>query len=93
MTIRNLLKWTKISAIVLLILVLSNMSMDAQCSMCRAAVETGGEGDGLNKGILYLLLAPYTVAMGLAYVWWKNRRRMDNEIQSQELKDLLDDIN
>ncbi len=66
--------------------------MDAQCAMCKAAVETGGEGDGLNKGILFLLTMPYLIAMGLGFVWWKNKKRMEEEIQSTQLKELLNDI-
>ena len=65
---------------------------DAQCAMCRAAVENSDEANGLNKGILYLLLAPYIIAMSMMFMWWRNKKRTDNEIQEQELRSLLKNI-
>jgi len=53
--------------LVLLILVLAvAVDSQAQCSMCKAVVEsdlkTGSElAEGLNAGILYLMAIPYTL--------------------------------
>jgi hypothetical protein len=52
--------------------------VQAQCPMCRITAESnmkngGTAGNGLNKGILYMLLAPYVLVGGIAFVWWKNR--------------------
>ncbi|WP_372765828.1 hypothetical protein [Lutibacter sp.] len=35
--------------------------VNAQCAMCRAVVESGNptEAEGLNSGILYLMIFPY----------------------------------
>jgi heme/copper-type cytochrome/quinol oxidase subunit 2 len=35
----------------------------AQCAMCRAVVESGSpsEAEGLNTGILYLMIFPYVL--------------------------------
>lgn len=43
-------------------------SASAQCSMCKAVVETDGESGGgilhgINHGILYLLVTPYILLM------------------------------
>jgi len=65
---------------------------DAQCAMCKAAVESGNESNGLNKGILYLLLMPYIIVMSMIFMWWRNKKRTDNELQEQEIRDLLKDI-
>ena len=48
----------------------------AQCAMCRAVVEQGGEevAEGINSGIVYLMAFPYlliAVAMFLFYRNWK----------------------
>lgn len=56
---------------------------DAQCPMCRISAESnlkagGTAGKGLNKGILYLFFTPYLVIGGLAFVWWKNRKNLDD---------------
>lgn len=53
----------------------------AQCAMCRATVEnnvSNGDttvGAGLNMGILYLLAAPYTIAMVIGILWYKNAKK------------------
>ena len=45
----------------------------AQCSMCRAVVETdiSGKGAGINNGIVYLMAFPYVlvalIALGMIY--------------------------
>jgi hypothetical protein len=62
----------------------SPSSTDAQCPMCRMSAESnlenGGEaGKGLNKGILYMLGMPYLLIGGIAYVWYRNRRKEDEE--------------
>jgi hypothetical protein len=52
----------------------------AQCSMCKAAVESNMNnnadfvGKGLNQGILYLMAIPYLLG-GVAYIiYLKNRK-------------------
>ena len=46
------------------IFVIFNININAQCSMCRAVAESSQSGgssiaDGLNTGILYLMMFPY----------------------------------
>ena len=58
----------------------------AQCPMCRATAETnlangGSEGAGLNNGILYMLCMPYVLIGTVAFLWWRNRRNIDEEDQ------------
>ena len=66
----------KLSAV--LILVLFTFEGFSQCAMCRAVVEQGGEemGEGINSGIIYLMIFPYLI-MGTAiyflYRNWKKR--------------------
>lgn len=50
----------------LLFLVLLQLSMYAQCAMCKATLESdlasgGTVGKGINDGILYLMLFPYLI--------------------------------
>lgn len=53
--------------IAMLFLVLLAIDTDAQCAMCKAAAESNLENDpksiarGLNKGILFLMAAPYII--------------------------------
>ena len=49
---------------IIILLLLLNISAQAQCAMCRAVAESGSTngqniGGGLNNGILYLMAVPY----------------------------------
>ena len=57
-------------------LIFFSLETNAQCAMCRAVVEQGGEevAEGINSGIVYLMAFPYlliAVAMFLFYRNWK----------------------
>lgn len=53
----------------------------AQCAMCRTTIEnniSNGDttvGAGLNMGILYLLAMPYTIAMIIGFLWYRNAKK------------------
>ena len=54
----------------------------AQCPMCSMTAETnmvggGRAGRGLNSGIIYLLMAPYVLVGGIAFYWFRYRRKDD----------------
>lgn len=54
----------------------------AQCPMCRLSAETnlkngGTEGKGLNTGILYMLAMPYLLVGTIGYIWWRNRKQIE----------------
>jgi len=74
----------------LLVLVLSFISaidLLAQCPMCRAAAEQnlkegGTHGLGLNTGIFYLLLAPYTIIMVIAIVTYRKWKKAKREAEA-----------
>jgi hypothetical protein len=63
----------------LLFFVLVNLATNAQCAMCKATAETanqntsGSLAEGLNTGILYLMLIPYTLLLVLAIVFFRKR--------------------
>jgi len=73
------------------VMVLLNASeVQAQCPMCKASVESNlarGEtkGAGLNKGILFLLVAPYAAASVIAYMYYKNNKMRKRYLQSQNV--------
>ena len=56
--------------------------MDAQCPMCRMSesnLKAGGtDGKALNSGILYWLYLPYLAISGIGYIWFKNRKKLEN---------------
>jgi len=51
--------------------------MNAQCAMCKAVVESGNasEAEGLNSGILYLMVFPYLLVGTLLYFIIKNKKK------------------
>ncbi|MHC5200704.1 hypothetical protein [Myroides sp. LJL119] len=53
----------------LLVGFLATISANAQCAMCRAALETeegGVKAEAVNDGIVYLMIFPYLL-VGLAF--------------------------
>lgn len=63
----------------------------AQCSTCAAAVASNSKsGDktvnGLNKGILFLLAAPYLAVTAVGFVWYKKYRRKNVAINIRNEK-------
>ncbi len=49
----------------------------AQCAMCRAVVEQGGEevAEGINSGIVYLMAFPYVIVAVASILFYRNWRR------------------
>ena len=90
---------SKRNLIVLLLLVcFSVLSTDllGQCPMCKMAAETnlkngGTAAQGLNMGIIYLLVFPYILMGTVGYLWWKNRRDVLEQEQEEELLSLLEE--
>ncbi len=78
-------------AVFVLMLFLNIQPLKAQCAMCAANVETShnsgnNKADGLNKGILVLLAAPYLAAAVVGYIWYKRFRRKNVEINMRKEK-------
>ncbi len=77
--------------VLMLLLFLNIQPLKAQCAMCAANVETShnsgnNKADGLNKGILVLLAAPYLAAAVVGYIWYKRFRRKNVEINMRKEK-------
>ncbi len=54
---------------------------EAQCAMCKATAEQS-DHTGLNLGIMVLFFTPYLVIGTVSYLWWKNRKDVDEPIHS-----------
>jgi hypothetical protein len=63
----------------LALVVLSGVGALAQCAMCRATAESASEnvssgiGQGLNSGIVYLMLLPYLLLASVAVVFFRKK--------------------
>ena len=49
----------------------------AQCAMCRAVVEQGGEevAEGINSGIVYLMAFPYLLVAGAVFLFYRSWKK------------------
>ena len=65
----------KLRWIVLIIVILAAgiSGAQAQCSICTKTASQLGEkrAQGLNTGIVYLMLAPFTIVGYIGFRWWR----------------------
>ena len=57
---------------------LFTLSANAQCAMCRAAIETEGntaKAEAVNDGIVYLMVIPYLLLGVIGFVIYKMRQK------------------
>ena len=75
-TIPNDTMKTKHILLLLVALTVSAAESAAQCAMCTKTAQQLGEkpAEGMNSGILYLMLMPFAIVGFIAYRWWKNQR-------------------
>lgn len=59
------------------LLLVGQEGLYAQCAMCRAVVEQGGEevAEGINSGIVYLMAFPYVVVLVSLYLLYRSWRK------------------
>jgi heme/copper-type cytochrome/quinol oxidase subunit 2 len=56
--------------VVFFVILLLVFSLEAQCAMCRAVLESEdgqSTAKGINNGIIYLMVIPYLLVGGVAY--------------------------
>lgn len=69
-------KWS-LSCLFIIIVILSSIAdLSAQCSICTKTAQQLGKAsaEGLNYGIVYLMLAPFVVAGYIGYRWWRQEK-------------------
>lgn len=65
---------------ILILLIFTVSSADAQCAMCKAVIENGNEtmAEGVNNGITYLMVFPYLLVGFLIYAIYRYRQVQKN---------------
>ena len=68
-------------------------TVQAQCPMCKMSAESnlksgGTAGKGLNAGILYMLAMPYLLVGTIGFIWYRNRKREEDEEFYDELESI-----
>ncbi len=72
-----------VTSVLTVVLVLMAEFTYAQCSMCRAVVESdiSGKGAGINNGIVYLMAFPYFLVALIAFgIFYKMRKDSQQEM-------------
>ena len=56
-----------------LVFILFSTITYSQCAMCKAVVESGDKGmaEGVNDGIMYLMIFPYILVAALGYALYR----------------------
>jgi len=57
--------------------VILSLKLEAQCAMCRAVLESEdgqSTAEGINNGILYLMVVPYLLIGGLSFYLYRSLR-------------------
>ena len=68
----------KTVVIATIILLFCSSSVEAQCAMCRAVLESDENSQtakGVNNGIMYLMVFPYLLVGTVAYLVYRNRQK------------------
>lgn len=63
---------------ILFLFLLLPFAAEAQCSMCRAVLESEGDqstAKGINDGILYLMIFPYLLIGGIGFFIYRSRKK------------------
>jgi hypothetical protein len=61
-----------------LVLFFITLTSNAQCAMCRAAIESEGNGQkaaAVNDGIVYLMVIPYVLVGGIGYAIYRMNKK------------------
>lgn len=74
----------KITIIILLslkVLLFTIPTVNAQCALCTKTAQQMGEkpAQGMNSGILYLMVMPFVVVGVIGFRWWKNNKAVEEQ--------------
>ena len=70
----------------LLLFLVAIQDINAQCAMCRAVLENNADNsvaEGINDGIVYLMIFPYLLMGGLGYYIYRTHRKQKQQKQAQ----------
>lgn len=75
--------WKAILLLVLILFVGVEM-VDAQCSMCKAVLESNmqsgeeAKGQGINEGIMYIMFVPYMLLGVVGYFMYRHYKKTNS---------------
>ena len=68
----------KLIVIVSLFFLFNSITIEAQCAMCRAVLESSendGMAEGINNGIMYLAFLPYLIVFFMIFFVYKKFKK------------------
>ena len=68
----------KLIIIISLLFLLGSITIEAQCAMCRAVLESGENQEtarGVNNGIMYLMVFPYLLIGVIGFAIYRSRKK------------------
>ena len=71
--------------VALLLIFVGIEDLNAQCAMCRAVLENNADNsvaEGINDGIVYLMMFPYLLMGGLGYYIYRTHRKQKQQKQA-----------
>lgn len=66
------------NVVLTVLLFVTTLSANAQCAMCRAALESSDGGikpEAVNDGIMYLMVFPYLLVALIGYAIYRLRKK------------------
>ena len=68
---------------IMIFLLVAVQNGQAQCSICTKTAGQLGEkrAQGLNTGIIYLMLAPFTIVGYIGFRWWRAEKQNAAEVE------------
>ena len=65
------------SLFITILFLMISFASNAQCAMCRAVLESGSDqkvAEGVNNGIMYLMIIPYILIAVVGYFVYKSKK-------------------
>lgn len=74
-------KYTIIFLLSLSLVLLLQFGVNAQCALCTKTAQQMGEkpAQGLNSGILYLMVMPFILVGFIGFRWWKSNKAIEDQ--------------
>lgn len=79
--LQHQMKYISAIFILLCFALLISPALQAQCAVCtKTALQLGEKpAQGLNSGILYLMMTPFVIVGFIGYRWWKGNKKFEEE--------------
>jgi len=76
-------KITIILSLAFFFILTSTNAVNAQCSLCTKTAQQLGEkpAQGMNSGILYLMMMPFAIVGFIGFRWYKNNKEVEEQEQ------------